>query len=71
MTRLVLDASLRNTRQILTAFAPLAPMRMYAGGGDGPEVTYVEAPAEAALDVADDQIDPLLEEGWRPEESRC
>ena len=59
---------LRNTRQILETFAPLAPMRMYAGGGDGPEVTYVEASAEDALDVADDQIDPLLEEGWRPED---
>ncbi len=43
-------------------------MRMYAGGGDGPQVTYVEASAEDALDVADDQIDPLLEEGWRPED---
>ena len=59
---------LRNTRQILAAFAPLAPMRMYARGGDGPEVTFVEASAEDALDVADDQIDPLLEEGWRPED---
>ena len=36
--------------------------------GRGPEVTYVEASAEEALDVADDQIDPLLDEGWRPED---
>ncbi len=43
-------------------------MRMYARGGEGPEVTYVEASAEDALDVADDQIDPLLDEGWRPED---
>ncbi len=26
------------------------------------------AAAEDALDVADDQIDPLLDEGWRPED---
>ena len=44
-------------------------MRMYARGGDGPEVTFVPcAAAEDALDVADDQIDPLLDEGWRPED---
>ena len=43
-------------------------MRMYARGGEGPEVTYVEASAEESLDVADDQIDPLLDEGWRPED---
>ncbi len=55
-------------RQIAEAFGPLAPMRMYARGGEGPEVTFVEASAEDALDVADDQIDPLLDEGWRPED---
>ena len=65
---LVLDSCLRNTRQILECFLPLAPMRMYARGGDGPEVTYVEASADDALDVADDQVDPLLEQGWRPED---
>ncbi len=62
------ESTLRNTRQIAEAFGPLAPMRMYARGGEGPEVTYVEASAEEALDVADDQIDPLLDEGWRPED---
>ena len=36
---LVLDHCLRNTRQIAEAFGPLAPMRMYARGGEGPEVT--------------------------------
>ena len=61
-------ANRRITRQILETFAPLAPMRMYARGGDGPEVSFVEASAEDALDVADDQIDPLLEDGWRPED---
>ena len=65
---LVLDTCLRNTRQVCETFLPLAPMRMYARGGEGPEVTYVEASAEDALDVADDQIDPLLDEGWRPED---
>ncbi len=47
---------------------PLAPMRMYARGGDGPDVTFVPCAAAEALDVADDQVDPLLDEGWRPED---
>lgn len=65
---LVLDQNLRNTRQITEVFVPLAPMRMYARGGDGPEVTFVPCAVGEALDVADDQVDPLVEEGWRPED---
>ena len=49
---LVLDSNLRNTRQIAEAFGPLAPMRMYARGGEGPEVTFVPCALEEALDVA-------------------
>ncbi len=64
---LVLDSCLRNTRQIAEKFVPLAPMRMYARGGDGPEVTVVPCAAEDALDVADDQVDALLDH-WRPED---
>lgn len=64
---LVLDHNLRNTRQIADVFGPLTPMRMYARGGEGPEVTFVASPAADALDVADDQVDQLLDEGWRPE----
>jgi len=65
---LVLDHNLRNTRQIAEVFTPLAPMRMYARGGDGPEVTFIPCSSEDALDVADDQIDPLIDDGWRPED---
>ena len=65
---LVLDHNLRNTQQIADTFAPLAPMRMYTDGGDGPAVTFVEASAEDALEVADDQVDPLLDDGWRPQD---
>ena len=65
---LVLDHNLRNTKQIAETFVPLAPMRMYARGGDGPDVTFVPCAATEAIDVADDQVDPLLDEGWRPED---
>ena len=65
---IVLDHNLRNTRQIAEAFNPLAPMRMRLRGGNGPDVRLVECAPGAALDSADDAVDTLLEEGWRPED---
>ncbi|WP_052459880.1 NERD domain-containing protein [Tessaracoccus massiliensis] len=62
---LVLDHNLRNTRQIAEVFKPLAP-RMRLQGGDGPEVLHVEASPEDALDVADDMVETLFDEGWHP-----
>jgi hypothetical protein len=64
---LVLDHNLRNTRQIHESFGPLAPSRMYSRGGDGPAVRFVAASAEDALGAADDEVDRLLDEGWKPE----
>ncbi len=63
---LVLDHNLRNTKQILEAFGPLAPSRMYARGGEGPRVRFVACGASEALAVADDAVDELLEAGWEP-----
>jgi len=65
---LVLDTNLRNTRQIGDTFGTLAPIRMRLAGGDGPDVSLVECEAADALAVADDQVDRLLEAGWRPED---
>jgi hypothetical protein len=64
---LVLDHNLRNTRQIHAAFGPLTPSRMYARGGEGPEVRFLAASSDAALGVADDEIERLLDSGWQPE----
>jgi hypothetical protein len=64
---LVLDHNLRNTKQILAAFGPLAPSRMYAWGGDGVAVRFLPATADDALGVADDEIVRMLDRGWRPE----
>nr|WP_306237735.1 MULTISPECIES: ATP-binding domain-containing protein [unclassified Ornithinimicrobium] len=63
---LVLDHNLRNTKQIAGAFEPLAPARMRQLGGDGPEVTFIPTTADEAVDVADDQVDQLLDAGWEP-----
>ncbi|MGV1089378.1 MAG: NERD domain-containing protein [Mycobacterium sp.] len=65
---LILDQNIRNTRQIANAFQPLVDHPMRFLGGDGPEVRFVPCPADDALDFGDDQIDVLLEEGWRPED---
>ena len=65
---LVLDHNLRNTRQIGEAFSPLAPMKMRLLGGDGAQVTFVASTARDAVSDADDQVDALLEGGWRPQD---
>ena len=63
---LVLDQNIRNTRQIATAFSSLVDHPMRFLGGDGPEVRFVACEADEALEVGDDQVEALLEEGWRP-----
>ncbi|NUR07688.1 MAG: AAA family ATPase [Nocardioidaceae bacterium] len=62
---LVLDHNLRNTRQIHQTFGPLAPSRMYARGGDGPAVRFVPCTTEDAIATADDEVDGLLDAGWK------
>jgi len=64
---LVLDHNPRNTKQIHESFGPLAPSRMYSGGGDGVAVRFVPASPDDALSVADDEVDALLDEGCKPE----
>jgi len=61
---LVLDHNLRNTKQIHSAFGPLAPSRMYSRGGEGPAVRFVAATTAEALAAADAEVESLLEEGW-------
>ncbi len=64
---LVLDHNLRNTKQIYSCFGPLAPSRMQPRGGDGMDVEFVPASSDDAIDVADDQVERLLDLGWDPE----
>lgn len=64
---LVLDHCLRNTKEIHSAFAPLAPSRMTSRGGSGPSVRFVASTATGAEDAADDEVVRLLDhEGWAP-----
>ena len=65
---LILDHNLRNTRQIANAFQPLVDHPMRFLGGEGPAVKFVACNRDEAMDVGDDEVDLLLEEGWRPED---
>ena len=65
---LILDHNLRNTRQIANAFQPLVDHPMRFLGGEGPAVKFVACARDEAMDVGDDQVELLLEEGWRPED---
>ncbi len=65
---LILDHNIRNTRQIATAFGPLVDHPMRFLGGEGPEVRFVACERDQAHEVGDDQVDVLLERGWRPED---
>jgi hypothetical protein len=65
---LILDHNLRNTRQIASAFQPLVDSPMKFLGGEGPAVTFVPCDRGKALGAGDDQIELLLEDGWRPED---
>jgi hypothetical protein len=65
---LILDHNLRNTRQIANAFQPLVDHPMRFLGGEGPAVTFVACSREDAMDRGDDEVEKLLESGWRPED---
>lgn len=65
---LVLDQNLRNTRPIASCFSTLAPIRMRLGSAEGPAVRFVECAPSEALEAADDQVDVLLDAGWRSED---
>jgi hypothetical protein len=65
---LILEHNIRNTRQIATAFGPLVDHPMRFLGGEGPEVRFVACDHDQALDVGDDEVEALLDDGWRPED---
>ena len=65
---LILEQNIRNTRQIGRAFEPLVDHPMRLLGADGPDVRFVPCTRDNAFDVGDDQIEALLNEGWRPED---
>lgn len=68
LVSLVLDRNLRNTRQIATTFQPLVDHPIRFLGADGPEVRFVPCCKETAVETGDDEVEKLLDDGWRPED---
>ena len=60
---LILDHIVRDTRQIANAFQPLVDHPMRFLGGEGPAVTFIACSRDEAMDVGDDQIEALIDEG--------
>jgi hypothetical protein len=65
---ITLDQNIRNSRQIGLAVNGLASEKMRLLGGEGPDVRWIDVPMDQALATADDQVDPLLGEGWEPQD---
>lgn len=61
-----LSGNLRSTRQIAQLFGSLAGSTTDPRGLNGPPVRLVEAPLDEAMEVADEVVESLLEEGWEP-----
>ena len=65
---LILDQNIRNTRQIASVFQSLTDHPMRFLGPDGPDVRFVACESAEALSIGDDQVEVLLDEGWRSED---
>jgi hypothetical protein len=65
---IMLDQNIRNSRQIGLAVNGLASEKMRLLGGEGPVVRWIDVPADQSVAAADDQVDPLLAEGWQPQD---
>ena len=61
-----LTQNLRSTKPIAQLFGSLAAERLTPRGLGGQPVRIVDVPVEDAVAAADDAVDALLEEGWRP-----
>lgn len=59
-----IDDNLRNTRKIAETFKPFAGAYFTPRGSTGLPVRFVDCPTEEALDVAEDCLNALIDEGW-------
>jgi hypothetical protein len=61
---LKLSANLRSTEPIASVCGVLATTQTTSSGIDGPPVRFYQCDEDEAIYTADDQIDPLLDQGW-------
>ena len=67
----VLDENIRNTKEIAQLFSSLSGEALKPRGMAGPKVRLYDVPSEAVLEVVDDVVESLLDEGSSPGRSRC
>ncbi|HEY3545169.1 MAG TPA: NERD domain-containing protein [Propionicimonas sp.] len=63
---IVLNENLRSTKQIAQVFGAFTDDHVRPCGGVGAGVRLVDVPPDDAISAADDVLDALLEQGWRP-----
>ncbi|MGO1319432.1 MAG: NERD domain-containing protein [Galactobacter sp.] len=62
-----LDDNLRNSAQIAACFAPLTPVTQVPRMEPGAPVRFVPVPPDASVvDMADDAVESLMDDGWEP-----
>ncbi len=61
-----LQENIRNTKRIAQLFGSLSHEELRPRGLPGEPVRLVDVPAEHAVQVADDVVEALLDEGWQP-----
>ncbi|QAY62791.1 NERD nuclease [Xylanimonas allomyrinae] len=59
-----LTENLRSTKQIAQTFGALSTWDVHARGRAGLPVRILDVPYDDAVDVADDMVDTLIDEGW-------
>lgn len=64
----VLNENVRNSNSITRLANFLVKEPAIEGGLEGPPVQFVECSPEDVIHAADDEIDPLLDGGWRPQD---
>ena len=61
-----LDRNLRNTKRIAQVFGSLSLEQQKYAGLEGPPVRFVQCSSEDAVEVADAEVERLLDLGWEP-----
>lgn len=59
-----LEENIRNTKRIAQTFGSLSGEQMRYRGLEGPPVRFVQCETAAALDVADAEVERLVDDGW-------
>lgn len=66
-----LDENIRNTKTIANLFSSLSGEQIRPRGLEGPKVRLYDVPTDQVMDVVDDVVESLWDEGWEPGQVAC